>query len=143
MIALDTNLLVYAHRRDAPMHDAAVAALRPLIEGELGTWALPWPCVHEFLATVTRSLWSDPTPPPLAVQAIDHLMEAPTVELLAETEDHGGYLREALAAGVVGPRIHDARIAALCVAHGVRELWSADRDFGAFPRLRTRNPLVA
>jgi len=24
----------------------------------------------------------------------------------------------------------------------VRELWTADRDFSRFPRLRTRNPLV-
>jgi predicted nucleic acid-binding protein len=39
--------------------------------------------------------------------------------------------------------VHDARIAALCLQHGVRELWSADRDFNRFPALRTRNPLVA
>jgi hypothetical protein len=42
----------------------------------------------------------------------------------------------------VGPRMHDARVAALCLSHGVRELWSADRDFGAFPALAVRNPLV-
>jgi len=41
-----------------------------------------------------------------------------------------------------GPRIHDARIAALCLHHGVRELWTADRDFSLFPKLKTRNPLV-
>ena len=41
-----------------------------------------------------------------------------------------------------GPRIHDARIAALCLNHGVRELWTADRDFSMFPKLKTRNPLV-
>ncbi|NNK63615.1 MAG: VapC toxin family PIN domain ribonuclease, partial [Gemmatimonadetes bacterium] len=43
---------------------------------------------------------------------------------------------------VAGPRIHDARVAALCDYHGVRELWSADRDFTRFPDLRTRNPLA-
>jgi predicted nucleic acid-binding protein len=43
---------------------------------------------------------------------------------------------------VTGPRVHDARIAAICLAHGVTELWTADRDFSYFPRLRTRNPLV-
>jgi predicted nucleic acid-binding protein len=47
-----------------------------------------------------------------------------------------------LAARLSGPRIHDARIAALCLHHGVRELWTADRDFSAFPQLKTRNPLV-
>ena len=37
--------------------------------------------------------------------------------------------------------VHDARVAALCIAHGVTELWTADRDFGRFPDLVTRNPL--
>lgn len=44
---------------------------------------------------------------------------------------------------VKGPQVHDARIAALCLQHGVRELWAANRDFGRFPRLKTTNPLVA
>jgi len=39
--------------------------------------------------------------------------------------------------------MHDARAVALCMQHGERALWSADRDFGRFPRLRTVNPLVA
>jgi uncharacterized protein len=43
---------------------------------------------------------------------------------------------------VAGPAVHDARIAALCLANGVRELWSADRDFTQFPDLRTANPLT-
>lgn len=52
-------------------------------------------------------------------------------------------LRAALEAGrIVGPRVHDARIAALCLSHQVRELWTADRDFGRFPELRVRNPLT-
>lgn len=42
---------------------------------------------------------------------------------------------------IVGPRIHDARIAALCLHHGVTELWTADRDFSAFPQLKVRNPI--
>lgn len=42
---------------------------------------------------------------------------------------------------IVGPRVHEARIAALCRQHGVRELWSADRDFKRFAGLRTVNPL--
>jgi predicted nucleic acid-binding protein len=45
--------------------------------------------------------------------------------------------------GVVGNKVHDARVAAICLGHGVRELWSADRDFSYFPDVRTRNPLVA
>jgi hypothetical protein len=44
--------------------------------------------------------------------------------------------------GVAGAKVHDARIAALCLSHGVAELWTADRDFSRFPSLTTRNPLI-
>lgn len=52
-------------------------------------------------------------------------------------------MRSAIEAGqLIGPLVQDARVAALCSVHGVRELWTADRDFGRFPKLKTRNPLV-
>ena len=43
---------------------------------------------------------------------------------------------------VVGAKVHDARVAAICISHGVAELWTADRDFSRFPVLKTTNPLV-
>jgi predicted nucleic acid-binding protein len=45
--------------------------------------------------------------------------------------------------GIAGPLVHDARVASLCRLHGVRELWTADRDFSRFPGLLVHNPLVA
>ena len=52
-------------------------------------------------------------------------------------------LRKILASGgIVGPRVHDARIAAICRRHGVDRLLSANRDFSRFPDLRTLNPLL-
>lgn len=67
----------------------------------------------------------------------------PSVILLAETIAHWRTLKDLIAGSMIaGPRVHDARIAALCLQHGVRELWSADRDFKRFPRLTVRNPLV-
>ena len=75
---------------------------------------------------------------------MDAWIESPSVVLLAEGAGYWAVLRTLLANGLaVGPRVHDARIAALCLTHGVRELWTADRDFGRFPALRTRNPLTA
>ena len=53
MIAVDTNLLVYAHREDSPWHDDAYARIRELAEGP-ASWGVPWPCIHEFLAIVTH-----------------------------------------------------------------------------------------
>ena len=64
--------------------------------------------------------------------------------MLAEENGYWGHLQTLLKEGqVAAARVPDARIAAICLLHGVRELWSADRDFGRFPTLKVRNPLVA
>lgn len=74
---------------------------------------------------------------------VDAWLESPTLRVLAETDAYWPELRKALVAGrIAGPVVHDARIAALCLAHGVRELWTHDRDFGRFTALTTRNPLL-
>jgi len=52
-------------------------------------------------------------------------------------------LRALLSGGqIAGAQVHDARVAALCRQHGVRELWSADRDFNRFVGVKVVNPLV-
>jgi hypothetical protein len=143
LIAVDTNILVYAHREDSPFHDAAFRRLAELAEGA-ASWAIPWPCVHEFLAIVTHSrIYAPPTPLSQAIDQVDAWLETPTLTLLGETAAHWPALKELIVAGrVAGPRVHDARIAALCRQHGVRELWSADRDFNRFTGLTVVNPLI-
>jgi hypothetical protein len=143
LIAVDTNLLVYAHREDAPWHDAAYARIAELAEGQQ-SWAIPWPCIHEFLAIVTHpKIYSPPTPLDKAIEQIEAWLESPSLVLFSEAEDYWMQLRPLLLSGrVSGPQIHDARIAALCKEHGVAELWTADRDFGRFPGVQTRNPLI-
>lgn len=144
MIALDTNVLVHAHRADSAFHAPAAAAVRSLAEGR-PRWGLPWPCVHEFLAIVTHArIYAPPTPVEAAVDQVDAWLESPSAVLLAEPDEHWVALRELLLAGrIIGSRVHDAHVAALCLAHGVQELWTVDRDFGRFPALRTRNPLAS
>lgn len=142
MIALDTNVLVYAHRGDAPFHEAARELVRGLAEGPV-TWGIPWPCVHEFLAVVTHPrIFAPPSTMAQALAQIEAWEASPTLALLGEELDHleilGGLLR---VGDVRGPQVHDARIAAICVSAGVRELWSVDRDFSRYPRLRVVNPL--
>jgi toxin-antitoxin system PIN domain toxin len=143
LIALDTNLLVFAYRQDSEFHALAVERLRPVVEGS-NPWALPWPCVHEFLGVVTNArIYKPASPLSNAFAFLRSMLSSPQVQLLAEGPGYLDKLCEiALAAKLSGPRIHDARIAALCLHHGVNELWSADRDFSAFPQLRVRNPLV-
>lgn len=143
MIAVDTNLLVYAHREDSDWHRPAYEALASLAEGR-AIWALPWPCLHEFLAIVTHPrIFEPPTPLELALEQVGAWLDSPTLALLGEASGYWEILEDSLRRGKVsGPQVHDARVAALCELHGVTELWSADRDFSRFPDLAVANPLV-
>ena len=144
MIAVDTNILVYVHREDSPWHEHAYARLSALAEGR-AAWAIPWPCLHEFLAIVTHpQIYNPPSPLERALAQVEAWLEAPGLVLLAETGNYWPELRATLTAGrLAGPQVHDARIAALCSLHGIEELWTADRDFGRFPGLKVSNPLLA
>jgi uncharacterized protein len=143
VIAVDTNILVYAHREDSSFHELASSCLAELAEG-LAAWAIPWPCLHEFLAIVTHSrIYRPPTPLPRAIDQIDAWLESPSLVLIAETTAHWPTLKELLSAGrIAGPQVHDGRVAALCRQHGIRELWSADRDFSRFGGIAVTNPLI-
>ena len=143
MIATDTNILVYAHRADSEWHQSARDCVRDLAEGRV-SWAVPWPSVHEFLSIVTHlRIYDPPSSLDQAMEQVDAWLESPVAFLMAETEMHWDMLKEQLSVGQVkGPMVHDARIAAICIGHGVTELWTADRDFSRFPALTTRNPLL-
>ena len=132
MIAVDTNILVYAHREDSSWHEGAYKIVVDLSESR-APWSIPWPCLHEFLAIVTHPrIYNPPTPLAAALDQVDSWIESPSLSLIRESEGYWPRLKGTL----------DARIAAICLLHGVRELWTADRDFSRFPTLTTRNPLV-
>ena len=143
MIAVDTNILVYAHRADSPFHERARSALESLAAGAR-QWAIPWPCAHELFAIVTHPrIYKTATPPETAFAHLRALQALANLAFIAEGDDYLKRLEPlALTAKVQGGAIHDARIAAICLSHGVAELWSADRDFSRFPALTVRNPLI-
>jgi predicted nucleic acid-binding protein len=101
--------------------------------------------VHEFLAITTHpKIYRPPTELPRALEQVAALVASPSLMLLAEPTGYWLVLRRLVATGqVTGAKVHDARIAALCLCHGVSELWSADRELTRFPELKTRNPLVS
>lgn len=144
MIAIDTNILVYAHRRDMPLHARAMTAVTECAEGSQ-LWALPWPVAHEFLAVVTNPrVYKHPSTLADALMQLRAWCDAPTSVMLAEGDAYFETLAQVLSASqVVGGKVHYARIASLCIEHGVKELWTADRAFSRFGALRTRNPLVS
>ncbi|MDY0002014.1 MAG: PIN domain-containing protein [Polyangia bacterium] len=141
MIAVDTNLLVYSHRRDCEWNEGAHACISNLARGH---FAIPWPCLYEFVAIVTHPrIYDPPTGLEQAIDQVEAWLEAPGLVLLSEHDSHWPSLALLLRSGrIVGPKVHDARIAALCIANRIDELWTADRDFSRFPGLRTRNPLT-
>jgi|SRR5579883_508652 toxin-antitoxin system PIN domain toxin len=143
MIAVDTNLLVYAHRRDSEWHAKAFRILRDLAEGS-APWGVPLPCFHEFLSIVTHPrIYKPPTPVVQAIQQVDFWMESPSLRLIGEMARHWHELKKILSAGrITGGGVHDGRVAAICLENGIRVLWSADRDFHRIAGLAVRNPLV-
>ena len=143
MVAVDSNILVYAHRADSEWHPAATACMRTLAQG-LATWAIPWPCVHEFFAIVSHTkIFDPPSTTHQAIEQVDAWLGSSSVLVIGEAANHWNLLKESLLLGKIqGPLVHDARIATICEAHGVTEFLTADRDFSRFPSLVTRNPLV-
>jgi len=141
--AVDTNILVYASRADSPFYEAAEAALDRLA-GSGQPWAIPWQCIHEFLAIVTHPrIYRPPTPLSDALIQVDCWLECRSLTLIGELQGYWDELRPmAEQARLTGPRFHDARVAAVCRQHGVETLWSADRDLSRFDGIRVVNPLL-
>ncbi len=140
MLAVDTNVLVYSFFKDSPFHEAAQGTLSRLA-GSPAAWAIPWSCIHEFYSVVTNpKIFVVAGIAERAQQQIMTWLESPSLQVLGETSAHWTTLQRLLISGdVVGPVVHDARIAALCISHGVTELITLDRDFSRFPELTVRS----
>lgn len=140
MQAVDTNVLVYSEIVTSAHHATARRLLTALAEGPR-KWAIPWPCVYEFLRVVTHPrVFSPPVPLDLALDDLGQILASPTLVLLSETERHAEVMESVVrGSAVTGNLLHDAHIAALCLEHGVSELITGDRDFSRFP-LRTIDP---
>lgn len=143
MIALDTNILIHAHRRDASLHEPAKETVKELAES-LRPWSICYHSLIEFYGVATKStLWNRASSPEQAFKQINIWKSAPTVRILHDSETTLSSLQSlAIQARVSGAMVHDARIAACCLANGVTELWTVDRDFSRFSELKTRNPLI-
>lgn len=137
MIAVDTNVLIYAHRTETRLHSQARAKLTELAEGDL-PWALPIFCLAEFVRVVTHlRVFSPPTDLATALDFLDRVLASPSLRLLLPTRGYPGTFRKACESGQVsGNLAFDAQIAASCLEHGVRDLLTADRDFARFEAMR-------
>lgn len=139
MIAVDTNVLIYAHRAEMDLHHAAVSELVGLAEGE-DLWALPVFCVTEFLRVVThRRVFNPPSTTTEAFDFIKSLTGSPTCVVVrpeaAYIEHLEAVTRQANARGNL---IFDAQIAALCREHGIATIMTHDQDFKRFDGLQVK-----
>lgn len=143
MIAVDTNILVYAHQQQSVFHEASYQTIQTLAEGQKA-WGIPVACVSEFLSIVTNPKFADQCSTyEQALSQMDAWLESPSLSLLHSGPRHWECLASlARSAKLQGGQFHDARIAAICLEHQVKVLYTADRDFGRFKALKTLNPLV-
>lgn len=136
MIAVDTNVLVYAHRAGVPEHEAALGWLRRLAEGP-APWGIPVFCLGEFVRVTTHPRLLDP-PSTLAqaLGALKSILASPTVRVLSPGPRWPQLFEEAALAGDArGNLAFDAQIAAVCREQGASRLLTRDADFARFPHI--------
>lgn len=139
MIAVDTNVLIYAHRTETDLHAAAARELVFLAEGTTG-WGLPVFCVGEFIRVVThRRILNPPSTSPQAVSFLERVLASPSCRIVRPGPDFVSLLTAAsLAASARGNLVFHAQIVALCREHGISTILTNDRDFRRFDSLRVR-----
>lgn len=134
MKGVDTNILVYAHRKDMDQHEKSFRFIKELSEGP-ASWAIPWPCIHEFYSIVTNSkiFGQSASTPSQALSQIRAWAASPSLTMLEETEHYARtFFLMVEISKPKGPLIHDLRILALCETHDVETLYTFDRDFSKF-----------
>lgn len=136
----DVNVLIYAHREDAPEHARYADWLRALTASD-EPFALSDVVLSGFLRVVTNPrIFDPPTPMERALAFCQRLVDWPRASLIVPGRRHWD-LFAGLCRGVSGALVADAYLAALAIEHGC-ELITTDSDFARFPGLRWRHPLA-
>jgi toxin-antitoxin system PIN domain toxin len=141
--AVDVNILLYASDRGSAYHERAAGFLRTVAEGD-ETCYLAWTTVMSYLRMATHpGIFGAPLSPAEAQGNIERLLGCPHVRCIAEDEGFWSIYR-AVAGDmpVRGNLVPDAHLAALLKQHGIRTLYSHDRDFRKFHFLRVLDPLA-
>lgn len=143
MIAIDTNLLVYAHRSATPEHRAARRAIERAAAHER-SWGIAAASVSEFWAVVTHSAARGrPSGPAEASRFLRALIESGGMAIWRPGEAFGErFVQLAEDLDVRGARIFDLQIGLTALDNGAFELWTHDQNFVRMPGLRLRDPLV-
>ena len=145
MIAVDTNVLVYAADADSPFH----APCRQWLEHRRArpdAWFTTWPVLYEFLRVTTHPrVMRRPWTVSAAWQFVAALLASPGLGLLIPTERHAEVAAEVIAElpHLSGNLMHDAHTAILMREHGIGQVCTRDTDFNRFPFLTVIDPLAS
>ncbi len=141
MILCDVNVLVYAHRADAPNHDAYRAWLENVIN-QSAAYAVSDIVLSGFLRVVTHPrVFAPPSNIRDALAFAGQIRQQPNAVVVMPGNRHWTIFTDLCkAAGARGNLIPDAFLAALAIESG-SEWVTTDRDFSRFPGLNWRHPL--
>jgi len=141
MVLPDVNVLVYAHREDAPDHERYRKWLEGLIESP-GAYGLSDLVLSGFLRIVTHpKVFKEPSRPEVALAFAEEVRERPNRVRVSPGSRHWKLFTDLVTkAGARGNLIPDAYLAALAIEAGC-EWATTDRDYARFPGLRWRHPL--
>lgn len=143
MIAIDTNLLVYAHRAGLAEHRAARQAIEDAANRSAG-WGIPLPCIAELWSVVTHPAAAQrPSRPEEVRDYLAALSEAGAVLLLPGSSFGDRLLRLAQDLEVFGNGIFDLQVGLAALDGGAKEIWTHDRRFKGIPGLSAFDPLDA
>lgn len=141
--SIDVNILLYASDNTSPYFHKAGSFIDSCIKGD-SVFYLAWPTLMSYLRIATHpSIFDYPLSPQEAMENIDMLMTLPHVRFLSEEEGFWQVYRDTT--GEIPTRgnlVPDAHLAALLRYHGVKTLYSHDRDFLRFAFLNVRDPLL-
>ena len=142
MIALDTNLLIYAHRTAVPEHKAAQQAIQQACNAT-GGCGISMPCIAEFWSIVTHpAATGRPSSSREASAFIRALVETGSIEVWTPGFGFADRLMQlAEDLDVSGVRIFDLQIALVAFEHGAHEIWTHDRSFVRLPGMKICDPL--
>jgi toxin-antitoxin system PIN domain toxin len=136
----DVNVLIYAHREDAPEHDRYAAWLLALTAAD-EPFAVSEVVLASLLRIVTNPrIFDPPSPMDTAIAFCQRLVDWPRAVMVVPSRRHWDIF-VGLCGGIRGALVADAYLAALAIEHGC-ELVTTDSDYARFPGLRWRHPLA-
>ncbi len=143
MIALDTNLLIYAHRSKTPQHQAAKRAIQNACSANRG-WGISLPCIAEFWAVATHpSALGGPSTGADALRFVDSMIDAGAQIWVPGPGFQRRLFQTAVDLEVQGARVFDLQIALVAFDNGASEIWTHDAHFVSVPGLKVQDPILA